>query len=88
MIMMMVVVMVVVVWLATAPRTHSSMHLHACPPSDEIYGMFNEPIRKQSFQVLFDCLDTAGKRHNERVPYRACDRSGECCQRSVLQRLG
>ena len=86
--MIMMVVVVAVVWLATAPRTHSSMHLLACPPSDKINGMFNEPIRKQSFQVLFDCLDTAGKRDNERVPNRACDGSGECCQRSVLQRLG
>ena len=84
MVIMMVVVVVVVMRISTVSRTHSSMHLFARPSSDEIYGMFNEPVRKKSLQVFFDCLDTARKRDDESISDCACDRSRECCQRGVL----
>lgn len=71
--MMMVVV---VVRGSAVSRTHSSMHLLASSPFDEINGMFNEPICKKSLQVFFDCLHTARKSDNKSISYCACDRSG------------
>jgi hypothetical protein len=70
-----VIMMMVVVVVRLASRTHSSMYLLACPPSDEIYSMFNKSIREESLQVFFNCLDTTREGDNERFPYRACDRS-------------
>jgi len=51
------------------------MHLLASSPSDEIDGMFNEPICKKSLEVFLDCLHTARKCDDKSISYCACDRS-------------
>lgn len=62
------------------------VHVRSCPSPNEIESMVEHACSGQSFEIFLHCFDASWQGDYQGVSYDSSYRTGERCERGVLQR--